>query len=349
MRSVKLKSNFIAVRIVGVAFILAVCWSCVETGKTSSEQEAEISSIITAPKDTTITDDGFEAISLLGTKLYPPEIPSRTQRLLEANLQEALNDFNQNPDSLENIIWYGRRLAYLYRLKESIKVYSDGLAQFPDSYRLLRHRGHRYISLRDFDRATQDLEQAAFLIRGLDSLMIEPDGAPNKLNRPLSNTQFNIWYHLGLAYYLKGNYDKAISAYKKCMEVSNNDDLVLATTDWLYMTYRKTGNVEAAKALIEPIKKRMNVIENDAYHKRILMYKGDIDPTELIDLRRTNDPGVSLKIATQGYGVANWYLYNGEVNKARQLFEKIVEGTSWTAFGYIAAEVDLANLNAGGL
>ena len=36
-----------------------------------------------------------------------------------------------------------------------------------------------------------------------DTLETEPDGIPNKLNMPLSSTQFNVWYDLALAHYLK--------------------------------------------------------------------------------------------------------------------------------------------------
>lgn len=327
-------------------FILAV--GCIETGSPGHEATLGVQQEVVSPQVETIVQS-YEALSLLGTELYPPEMPSRTKRRREAELSTAKDNYDTDPDSLENIIWYGRRLGYLYRIKDAIEVYTTGLNQYPDSYQLLRHRGHRYISIRRFDDAIDDLERAAFLIRNLEKLEIEPDGQPNRKNIPRSNIQFNIWYHLGLAYYLTGNYDKAISAYKKCLEVSDNDDLLVATTDWLYMTYKKTGNDEAATALIEPIKRRMDVIENQSYHSRILMYKGQLSPDKLINLRVSNDPDQAIKIATQGYGVANWYLSNGEVGKGRELLEKIVEGTSWSAFGFIAAEVDLANLRVGGI
>ncbi len=51
---------------------------------------------------------------------------------------------------------------------------------------------------------------------------------------------------------------------------------------------------------------------------------------------------MALNIATQGYGVGNWYLVNGDVAAATEIFERIVAGTSWAAFGYIAAEAELA-------
>lgn len=85
----------------------------------------------------------------------------------------------------------------------------------------------------------------------------------------------------------------------------------------------------------------MNIVENDSYHKRLLMYKGLIDPNSLLNVGDDQD---GLQIATQGYGVANWYLMNGEVEKARDILGKIVQGQNWAAFGYIAAEAELFKL-----
>jgi hypothetical protein len=45
--------------------------------------------------------------------------------------------------------------------------------------------------------------------------------------------------------------------------------------------------------------------------------------------------------ATTLYGVGNWYLFNGQDQKARAIFERIVAGKEWSAFGFIAAEADL--------
>ena len=41
------------------------------------------------------------------------------------------------------------------------------------------------------------------------------------------------------------------------------------------------------------------------------------------------------------YGLANWHFYNNEKDKSRKAFEAIVDGKSWSSFGYIAAESDL--------
>jgi hypothetical protein len=68
--------------------------------------------------------------------------------------------------------------------------------------------------------------------------------------------------------------------------------------------------------------------------------KGERKPKEL--LVGSGDDRVNL--ATYGYGVGNWHLYNGELDKARVIFEKVVQGPQWQAFGFIAAEVELARI-----
>jgi hypothetical protein len=70
------------------------------------------------------------------------------------------------------------------------------------------------------------------------------------------------------------------------------------------------------------------------------MYKGLIAPKSLLDLGNT-DELVRLNVVTQGYGVGNWYLCNGDTARARNIFSKILETEQWAAFGYIAAEADL--------
>ena len=50
-----------------------------------------------------------------------------------------------------------------------------------------------------------------------------------------------------------------------------------------------------------------------------------------------------LALATQGYGVGNWFLYTGHSAKAREIFEQVVSGRQVAAFGFIAAEVELSS------
>ncbi len=280
-----------------------------------------------------------EATSVTGVSLYRIAL-SDTQRIaLEANLTKAKAEYEENPIEIDRIIWYGRRLAYLWRYQEAITVFSKGIELHPNNPKLHRHRGHRYITIREFDKAIKDLEKAASLIKGIPD-EIEPDGAPNKYNVPTSTTNSNIWYHLGLAYYLKGDFTNALRAYLECMKFSTNDDMVCATSDWLYMTYRRLGRSDYAMKVLRPIHKGMKILENHAYHNRLLMYKGELSPEEVLHPTDADD----VSIATQGYGVGNLYFYNGRKEKAKEIFEKVVAGKYWAAFGFIAAEVELSRM-----
>jgi tetratricopeptide (TPR) repeat protein len=279
-----------------------------------------------------------EVYSLLGDEFFAP---TEANPKLDSNLAVARTNFDAN-QSEENYIWLGRRTAYLTRYNEAIDIFSEGIDKFPNSYRLYRHRGHRYISQRKFDAAIADLTKASELMQGAP-IEIEPDGQPNQLNQPLSSTQFNVWYHLGLAHYLKGEFDRAEKAYLEGMNVSSNDDLITATVDWLYMTYRREGKKEEAKKLLEKITDNMTIIENDSYFKRLNLYKGKLPVDSVLFVSASNEDA-ELALATQGYGVGNWYLCNGDTSQALGIFERVVNGKHFSAFGFIAAEADLAKL-----
>lgn len=270
-------------------------------------------------------------VSPLGKELVTTE-PS--QKMVE-KYAEAKQDFDTDPANVENIIWYGRRTAYLGRYNEAIKIYSDGISQFPEDARLYRHRGHRYISIRKFDEAIADFEKAAQLIEGTVN-EVEPDGMPNAQNIPVSTLHGNIWYHLGLAYYLIHDYENAYDAYVKCRESGSKPDNIVSSTNWLYMIQRRLGNEELANQMLEPIEEGAVIIENTDYYNLCRFYKGLI-PMDSLQLTNEDSPSSdAIK-----YGLANWYFNNGDKEQSRKLFEDIVDGKSWTSFGYIAAESDI--------
>ena len=72
------------------------------------------------------------------------------------------------------------------------------------------------------------------------------------------------------------------------------------------------------------------------------MYKGELPPTELIDLENASE----LDLATLGYGLGAWYLDKGNRGKAISIFERVTSGPYWPAFGFIASEVELARLRS---
>jgi tetratricopeptide (TPR) repeat protein len=295
----------------------------------------------TRTTSTSTLPPGVEAISLLGDTLRTLPLSAETKARYERQLAEAKAAYERTPTNADSIIWYGRRLAYLGRTREAIDVYSRGIALYPENAWLLRHRGHRYVSVRELDRAAADLERATKLTEGKPD-EVEPDGQPNARNMPIGTLQSNIAYHLALAYYLKGDFARALPVYRKELADARNDDRRVSTAHWLYMSLRRLGrDAEAAQVLV-PISRQMNVIENDTYHRLLLLYKGELPVDSVLSVGPSGE--MSVTDATGAYGVGNWHLYNGRRAEAERVFRRILAGGQWGAFGYIAAEAELARL-----
>lgn len=273
-------------------------------------------------------------------KIVEPVISESARKDFESKLVTARANYEKSPHDSDAIIWYGRRLAYLGRYKAAISVFTEGTIKHPLDARFLRHRGHRFISIRCLDDAVKDFEAAALLIKG-QADEIEPDGLPNAKNTPTSTLQSNIWYHLGLAYYLNGDFENALKAYRECEMVSKNPDMLVAATNWLYVTLRRLGRNDEAAKVIEKIPSDLELIENDGYHQMIMMYKGQLGPSDLATAK-----GEALQNATTLYGVGNWELINGRPKIAALYFERVLSGDQWSSFGYIAAEAEMGRLKA---
>ena len=284
-----------------------------------------------------------EATSLLGKPLVPATQSGETRAALEKNLAAARAGYERNPGDAEAIIWLGRRLAYLGRYREAIAAFSEGIQKHPDDARMYRHRGHRYITVRELSKAVADLTRAAELVAGRPD-EVEPDGQPNARKIPTSTLNSNIFYHLALAHYLRGDFESSLKAWRECERFSKNPDMLVATTHWLYMTLRRLDRVGEARQALEPITPAMEIIENGSYHRLLMVYKG----VEKADALAASLKEGGLDAATIGYGLANWHLYNGRRDQAMAQFRAVVEKNpdQWPAFGYIAAEAELSRLRA---
>jgi tetratricopeptide (TPR) repeat protein len=220
----------------------------------------------------------------------------------------------------------------------AIELYTKVIAAAPNDVRGYRFRGHRYISTRRFDLAVADLEKAV----------------------KLAPSSYDVAYHLGLADYLKGEFATAARIYRGCLAakepagklpegwrdcstVARDDESRIAMSDWLYRALRRARLDDEAKRLLDAIGDSLPIKENEAYYRAILFYKGLRTEAEILQPAAFKEnTGV-----TTGYGVANLYLAGGKTNQACALFRRLVEDElHWNAFGYIAAEAELAR--AGG-
>lgn len=276
---------------------------------------------------------------LLAAREVAPVLSPETRALYEKNLEDAEAVHLEKPNEADSILWLGRRVAYLGRYKDAVRIFSSGSVLFKNDARFYRHRGHRYLTLRCFNEAIRDFETAVRLTQGKPD-EIEPDGLPNSQNIPTSTLQTNIWYHLGLAQYLKGDFVRALQAYEEAEKVSNNNDMRVATGYWHYMTLRRLGKKKEAKKFLKAFAGKIDVIENEDYLKLIRLNRGEVKAEAL--LTEIRGDANTLRSASLGYGIGNYLLYNGDKEKAMTVFRKIVAGNQWASFGYIASEVELS-------
>lgn len=273
-------------------------------------------------------------------------------------------------DIADRYIYAGRLLNYLNDPEGAVAMFSEGIERAPDDARLYRHRGHRYLTIRQYEKAVADLERAAELVRGqpdehefwqketqdeIVKIILGRENEIDTIHMPVnaetiaktqgsykSTLHGSIYYHLAVGHYVLGNFEAALDAFRAAEETSVDDDMHVANADWSFMTLRRLGRFEEAEAVIagfDTDKANVNPDE-DFYLKRLRMYKGQISPEALLE-----DASVSaIGLTTQGYGVGNWYLTSGNKERAREIFSNVVENGVKHAFAYMAAEADLARL-----
>ena len=144
-----------------------------------------------AAQTTASPDPRPELTTLLGRPVFARPDDSGAIAKADAALAAA-------PGDIDRLLAAARARDAALQFHAAIELYTRGLAVAPADVRLLRFRGHRYISIRKFDLAAADLEKALAL-------------AP---------TSFDVAYHLGLAHYLRGDFEAAARVYRSCLDAT---------------------------------------------------------------------------------------------------------------------------------
>lgn len=305
--------------------LLILLFACQQPTSSTSVEELQIT-----------LEPRLEAVTLLGDSLFS-EAPVSGKAL--DNYNTALEAYHQQPNDPEALIWLGRRIAYLGYFQEAIDIFTIGIKKHTEDARMYRHRGHRYISTRQYDKAIADFEKAAQLIQGQTD-ETEPDGLPNERNIPLSTLHGNIWYHLGLAYYLQDDLPKALNAFGNRTVTHKYDDNIVSGGHWLYMINRKLGQQAAADSVLVSVHGDMDIIENGSYYQMCRFYQGALQPGDLQpEGKRSSSDDVLM------YGLGNWKLYHeNDTAAARLQYQQLMDNGNPYSFAYLAAEADWKRL-----
>src|SRR3989449_9242683 len=221
-----------------------------------------------------------------------------------------------DPRSVERIIQLGVAQSGARQFREAIQTFTRGLTIAPTDATLYRWRGHRYLSVREFDRALDDLTRGS----------------------RLDSTNYGIWYHLGIVRYARGDFAAAADACARAQRRPPDAAELTGATDWLWMSLSRAGRAAEARAMLG--RRPDSLAAANAFGQRLRLYRGQIGPDDGITPAATRDIA-GAELSRRG---GDWYLVRGDTAHARSWFERSVRSGGWPAFGFIMSEVELRRL-----
>lgn len=222
-----------------------------------------------------------------------------------------------DPRNIDKLIALGVAQSGARDFREAIETFSRGLRIEPNNAVLLRWRGHRYLSTRQFDKALADLTRGA----------------------KLDSTIYGIWYHLGVVQFVRGDFAAAAQSFTRAQPKAPDAGELAGSTDWLWMSLSRAGRRGEAQAMLD--RHPDSLATTVAYAQRLRLYRGEIKPDDVLSPADTAD----VQVATLAFGLGNWYLIQGDSARAKTWFERSIRSGGWPGFGFIASEAELRRLH----
>jgi tetratricopeptide (TPR) repeat protein len=231
-------------------------------------------------------------------------------------IARAQRAVDADPRSVPKLIALGIAQSGARQMQEAVRTFTRALAIEPNNPILYRWRGHRNLSVRNFDQAMADFTRGY----GMDS------------------TVYGILYHLGVLRFVRGDFNAAADAFRRAQPLAPDAGELAGSTDWRWMSLMRAGRASEAAAMLA--RRPDSLATTVAYARRLKLYRGEIGPDEVLTPGDTGD----VDVATLAYGLGNWYLVRGDTARARAAFERSVASGGWPAFGFIAAEAEMARM-----
>ncbi len=259
----------------------------------------------------------FEVASLLGRRLYAqPD---------DGTVAAARKRLEAKPGDVALAIALSQAEAGRRQYREAAATCTRALTLHPNNAGLLDERGHRELGLREFRLAQRDLARAT----------------------ALDPANLDAFYNLGLAHYFQGQFPAAATSFGKACALAKSDDSLIDCTNWLYVSLRRAGQTAQAAQALKRIGPRVKNTEPHLFFYLRLehFYQGSLTEAQILPARpaNPNDTEAELSFDTLSYAIGNWRLYqNHNSQAAAALFQRVVSGNAWNAWGFVGSEVELA-------
>ena len=222
------------------------------------------------------------------------------------------------PTNVDRIIALGVAQSGARQFREAIGTFTRGIAIAPNTAMLYRWRGHRYLSVREFDKAMADLTHGY----------------------QLDSTNYGILFHLGVLNFVRGDFATAAAMFAKAQPRAPDGGELHGSTDWLWMSLQRAGRGAEATSMLARHPDSLKGPPGYAYTQRLRLYRGEVTPATLFTPADTAD----VQVATLNYGLGNYYMAKGDTVKARAAFDRAIKSGGWPGFGFIVSEAELARL-----
>ena len=232
-----------------------------------------------------------------------------------ARAQAALDVDAKNP---QKFIALAVAQSGFRQFREAIATLTRGLEVAPNDVMLLRWRGHRYISVREFAKSRADLT------RGF----------------ALDSTNYGILYHFGVLRFVEGDFAGAAEMFTRSQPRAPDGGERAGSTDWLWMSLSRAGRAAEAAAMLARRPDSLPTPPNYAYVTRLKLYRGELTPETMFSPADTAD----VQVATLNFGLGNWYMVKGDTVKAKAAFDRSIASKGWPGFGFIVSEAELKRL-----
>jgi tetratricopeptide (TPR) repeat protein len=248
------------------------------------------------------------------------------------NVAKADEARKANPKDMALLLRAAAERDQLFRFSESAELFTEALGLMPDNPRILRLRGHRYLSLRRFDEAENDLRA---------SLTAVPES-------------FEASLMLGITLYMQGKFAESADIMGKCLAqtgehtpvqgmqsckgMMSNPNAGSAMLDWRYRSLLRAGRQDEAAEALKQINAEWKPAGNAANLRALRVAQGSMTSEEALKL----EPRAGLDYLTVLSGIAVQQLVAGKTEEACRMFKQAQMDNYWSGFGMILAEVELA-------